>query len=107
MDAKVYNDLQKHESEITVMRENSYIFVGGMTILAIILLLISYLTIHRNNLRISRYKKDAADLIEQLKQSVRENARTDSLTQENRTFHYPRTTYASDGNKRLCGAFTQ
>ena len=73
MDAKVYDDLQKRESEITVMRENSYILVGGMTILAIILLLISYLTIHRNNLRINRYKKDTADLIGQLKQSVREN----------------------------------
>lgn len=73
MDTKVHQDLQKREAEITAMRENSYMLVGGMTAVVMILLLISYTIIHRNNRRINRYKKETAELIGRLKESVREN----------------------------------
>lgn len=73
MDTKVHQDLQKREAEITAMRENSYMLVGGMTAVVMILLLISYTIIHRNNRRINRYKRETAELIGQLKESVREN----------------------------------
>ena len=73
MDTKVHQDLQKREAEITAMRENSYMLVGGMTAVVMILMLISYTIIHRNNRRINRYKRETAELIGQLKDSVREN----------------------------------
>lgn len=73
MDAKVYDELQIREAEIIAMRENSYVLVGGMTAVVMTLLFISYIIIHRNNLRINRYKKETAELIGQLKESVREN----------------------------------
>lgn len=70
---EVHLDLQKREAEITAMRENSYMLVGGMTAVVMILLLISYIIIHRNNHRINRYKRETVELIGQLKESVREN----------------------------------
>lgn len=77
MDTKVHQDLQKREAEITAMRENSYMLVGGMTAVVMILLLISYTIIHRNNRRINRYKRETAELIGQLKESVREEGNLD------------------------------
>ncbi len=73
MDAKVYDELQTREAEIVAMRENSYVLVGGMTAVVMILLLISYIIIHRNTLRINRYRIRTAELIGKLKGAVREN----------------------------------
>ena len=73
MDEKVQADLQKREAEITSMREQSFMQIGGLTGFVLLLLIISYIIIHRNANRIKRYKKETTDLIEQLKQSVEQN----------------------------------
>ena len=73
MDGKVQADLQRREAEITAMRERSFIQIGSLTGFGVLLLIISYIIIHRNITRIKRYKRETADLIEQLKQSVEQN----------------------------------
>ncbi|MBP3527324.1 MAG: response regulator [Alistipes sp.] len=73
MDEKVQADLQKREAEIAAMREKSFIQIGGLTGFVVLLLLISYIIIHRNITRIKRYKRETADLIEQQKQSIKQN----------------------------------
>ena len=73
IDEKVQADLQKREAEIAAMRESSFIQIGGLTGFVVLLLIISYIIIHRNITRIKRYKRETADLIKQLKQSVEQN----------------------------------
>ena len=73
IDEKVQADLQKREAEIAAMRERSFIQIGGLTGFVVLLLIISYIIIHRNITRIKRYKRETADLIEQLRQSVEQN----------------------------------
>ena len=73
MDEKVQADLQKREAEIAAMRERSFIQIGGLTGFVVLLLVISYIIIHRNITRIKRYKRETADLIELQKQSIRQN----------------------------------
>ena len=73
MDDKVQDDLQKRETEITAMREQSFIQIGGLTGFVLLLLIISYIIIHRNANRIKLYKRETADLIKQLQQSVEQN----------------------------------
>ena len=72
IDEKVQADLQKREAEIAA-RERSFIQIGGLTGFVVLLLIISYIIIYRNITRIKRYKRETADLIEQLKQSVKQN----------------------------------
>ena len=73
MDKKVHADLQKREAEITAMREQSFIQIGGLTGFVLLLLVISYIIIHRNANSIKRYKRKTTDLIGQLQQSVEQN----------------------------------
>ena len=73
IDGKIQADLQEREDEIATMREKSFIQIGGLTGFVVLLLIISYIIIHRNITRIKRYKRETADLIEQLKQSVEQN----------------------------------
>ena len=73
IDEKVQADLQKREAEIAAMRERSFIQIGGLTGFVVLLLVISYIIIHRNITRIKRYKRETADLIEQQKQSIKQN----------------------------------
>ena len=73
IDEKVQAYLQNRETEIAAMRERSFIQIGGLTGFVVLLLIISYIIIHRNITRIKRYKRETADLIEQLKQSVEQN----------------------------------
>ena len=73
MDEKVQADLQKREAEITSMRERSFIQIGGLTGFVVLLLVISYIIIHRNTTRIKLYKMETANLIKQLKQSIKQN----------------------------------
>lgn len=73
IDEKVQSDLQKRESEITAMREQSFMHIGGLIGFVLLLLIISYIIIHRNANRIKRYKRETTDLIGQLKQSVAQN----------------------------------
>ena len=73
IDGKVQADLQKREDEITEMREQSFFQIGGLTGFVLLLLVISYIIIHRNANRIKRYKRKTTDLIGQLQQSVEQN----------------------------------
>ena len=63
MDEKVQADLQKRNTEITSMREQSFIQIGGLTGFVLLLLIISYIIIHRDAKRIKRYKRKTTDLI--------------------------------------------
>lgn len=73
IDEKVQADLQKREDEIAAMRERSFLQIGGLTGFVLLLLIISYIIIHRNANRIKRYKQETTDLIEQLQQVVERN----------------------------------
>jgi len=73
IDDKVQGDLQKREAEIAVMREQSFIQIGGLTGFVLLLLVISYIIIHRNANSIKRYKRKTTDLIGQLQQAVEQN----------------------------------
>ena len=73
MDKKVQADLQKREAEITAMREQSFMQIGSLTGFVFLLLVISYIIIHRNANRIKRYKQETADLIERLQQMAKRN----------------------------------
>ena len=65
--------MQKREDEITAMREQSFMQVGGLTGFVLLLLVISYIIIHHNANSIKRYKRKTTDLIGQLQQSVEQN----------------------------------
>ncbi|KAB4016381.1 hybrid sensor histidine kinase/response regulator, partial [Bacteroides uniformis] len=54
-------------------REQSFIQIGGQTGFVLLLLIISYIIIHRDAKRIKRYKRKTTDLIEQLKLSIEQN----------------------------------
>ena len=73
MDKKVQADLQKREDEITAMREQSFKQIGSLTGFVLLLLIISYIIIHRNANRIKRYKQETTDLIGQLQQFIEQN----------------------------------
>lgn len=73
IDSKVQADLQKRESEIAAMREQSFIQIGGLTGFVLLLLIISYIVIHRNATRIKQYKRKTTSLIGRLQQSAQQN----------------------------------
>ena len=73
IDDKAQDDLQKRENEIIEMREQSFMQIGGLTGFVLLLLVISYIIIHRNANRIKRYKRKTTDLIGQLQQAVKKN----------------------------------
>ena len=70
---KVQADLQGREDEIVAMRGKSFMQVGGLMGFALLLLLISYIIIHRAARSIKQYKRKTTDLIGQLEQSVQRN----------------------------------
>ena len=73
IDDKAQDDLQKRENEIIEMREQSFMQIGGLTGFILLLLVISYIIIHRNANRIKRYKLETTGLIGQLQQAVKKN----------------------------------
>ena len=73
IDEKVQTDLKKRESEITAMRELSFMQVGGLMGLVLLLLVISYIIIYCNTKSIKRYRRKSVELIGKLKQSVQQN----------------------------------
>lgn len=75
MDGKVQADLQRREAEITVMRERSFLQIGGLTVFILFLLVISYVIIHLNAKHINRYRKETSELIGQLEESDRRNGK--------------------------------
>ena len=70
---KVQADLQGREDEIVAMRGKSFMQVGGLMGFVLLLLLISYIIIHRDAKSIKQYKHKTTDLIRQLEQSVQRN----------------------------------
>ncbi len=70
---KVQTDLQSREEEIIAMREKSFMQVGGLMGFVLLLLLFSYIIIHRDAKSIKQYKRKTTDLIGQLEQSVLRN----------------------------------
>ena len=73
IDRKIQAYLQKREAEIAAMQERSFFQIGGLTGFVLLLLIISYIIIHRNINRIKRYKQETTDLIKQLQKSVEQN----------------------------------
>ena len=73
MDAKVQGDFQRREQEITAMQERSFLTIGGLTGLLVVLLAGSYIVIHRNIKRIKRYRLKTTGLIRQLHESDMQN----------------------------------
>ncbi len=73
IEKKVQSDLQNRESEITAMRKKSFMQIGGLMGFVLLLLVISYIIIHRDAKNIKRYKRKTTDLIEQLEQSMQQN----------------------------------
>ncbi len=73
IETKVQTDLQNRETEIAAMRQRSFVQVGGLIGIVLLLLVISYVIIYRDANQIKRYKHKTADLIRQLKQSVQQN----------------------------------
>ena len=69
MDDKIQSDLQKREKEIAAMREKSFIHIGSLTGFVLLLLIISYIIIHRDAKRIQCYKRRTTNLIRQLHES--------------------------------------
>lgn len=55
------------------MRKMSFIQIGGLALFILLLLLVLFIVIHRDAIRIKRYKRETADLIRQLKQSALRN----------------------------------
>ena len=70
---KVQSDLQSREDEIAAMRWRSFMQIGGLMGFVLLLLVFSYIIIHRNAKSIKQYKRKTTDLIEQLEQSAQRN----------------------------------
>lgn len=85
MDEKVQADLQKREAEITAIRERSFLQIGGLTGFILLLLVISYIIIHRYAKRINRYRKEMSDLIARLSESNRKNEKL--ITSRKKAMH--------------------
>lgn len=70
---KVQSDLQNREDEIAAMRGLSFMHIGGLMGFVLLLLVISYIIIHRDARSIKQYKRKTTDLIGQLEQSAQRN----------------------------------
>ena len=73
MDDRVQSDLRQREAEIATMRERSFMQIGGLTGFVLLLLVISYIIIHRDANRIKRYKEKTTLLISELQESAARN----------------------------------
>lgn len=85
MDDRVQSDLRQREAEIAAMRERSLLQIGGLTGFVLLLLVISYIIIHRDANRIKRYKEKTARLISELRESVARNE--DLITSRKKAMH--------------------
>lgn len=90
IEEKVQTELQSRENEIVAMREKSFMQVGGLMGFVLLLLLISYIIIHRDAKSIKQYKHKTTDLIRQLEQSVQRNEAliTSRKKRKNTTFQF-------------------
>ena len=86
---KVQADLQGREDEIVAMRRKSFMQVGGLMGFVLLLLLISYIIIHRDARSIKQYKRKTMDLIGQLEQSVQRNEALIASRKKAVQYHHP------------------
>lgn len=73
MDKAARTELKKREDRIAKAEKQSFAVVIGLTAFMILLLVGSYLVIHRYMIRINRYKRRLEDTVRQLRQTVVEN----------------------------------
>lgn len=73
LDARVQEDLQTRESAISITRKQGYTLICVATAIMILLLAGLYVIIHRDTLKIKRYKEESANLIRKQKQMLAEN----------------------------------
>lgn len=73
MDKAARTELKKREDRIAKAEKQSFAVVIGLTAFMILLLVGSYLVIHRYMIRINRYKRRLEDTVRQLEQTVLEN----------------------------------
>ena len=73
IDNNVQADLQVREAEIAAMRKKSFMQIGSLALSILLLLLVLFIIIHRDAIRIKRYRLKTSDLIGQLQQSVEQN----------------------------------
>ena len=73
IDNNVQADLQVREAEIAAMRRKSFMQIGSLAVSILMLLLVLFIIIHRDAVRIKRYRRKTSDLIGQLQKSVEQN----------------------------------
>ena len=73
IDNNVQADLQVREAEIAAMRKKSFMQIGSLVVFILMLLLVLFIIIHRDAVRIKRYRRKTSDLIGQLQKSVEQN----------------------------------
>ena len=73
IDNNVQADLQVREAEIAAMRKKSFLQIGSLAVSILMLLLVLFIIIHRDAVRIKRYRRKTSDLIGQLQKSVEQN----------------------------------
>ena len=73
IDNNVQTDLKERETEIATMRKKSFRQIGSLALSILLLLLVLFIIIHRDAIRIKRYRLKTSDLIGQLQQSVEQN----------------------------------
>lgn len=73
LDIRVQNDLAQRELTLNESREKGYKLIGSATGLMLLLLFMSCIIIHRDTLRIGRYKKQSDRLIREQKRTLQEN----------------------------------
>ena len=73
LDTRVQEDLQARESAISTTRKQGYTLICVATAIMILLLAGLYVIIHRDTLKIKRYKEESANLIRKQKQMLAEN----------------------------------
>ena len=73
LDTRVKEDLQARESAISTTRKQGYTLICVATAIMILLLAGLYVIIHRDTLKIKRYKEESANLIRKQKLMLEEN----------------------------------
>ena len=73
LDTRVQEDLQTRESAIITTRKQGYTLICVATAIMILLLGLLYIIIHRDTLKIKRYKEESANLIRKQKMMLAEN----------------------------------
>ena len=85
LDARVQNDLQAREDVIVTAHKQCYVIICIATVFLLVLLAGLYAIIHKDALKIKKYKEDAARLIAKQNQMLSEN--TELLNARQKMMH--------------------